>query len=193
MKKYLSAVVFFLLLTQANAQEKKTGYYLLPQLGLLNGDNFASGQVMVSGGIEKKNISFGIGAAMEYYKIRSIPVFAEIRAGIGKDKKAFAYLNAGPNFMWPLQSQYTSHWIVNGGFSRDQFKTGFYGDAGLGYTFRIAKENELLVSLGYSVKTIHQSYSESVYAQSAPFLPETFQRKLDYTLNRIALRVGIKL
>jgi hypothetical protein len=193
MKKYLPVIFGILLLTQVSAQEKKTNYYLLPQLGLLNGDDFASGQVMVSGGIENKNISFGIGVAMEYYKIRTVPVFAEIRAGIGKSKRTFAYINAGPNFMWPLASQYVSHWIYNGAFSRDHFSTGFYGDAGLGYIFRLAKKNDMLVSLGYSVKTVHQSYAESLYSQSPPYTPETFDRKLDYTLNRLALRVGIKL
>jgi hypothetical protein len=157
---------------------------------LLNGDNFASGQITVSGGIEMKNISFGIGAGLEYYKMRTIPVFAEIRAAMGKNKKAFAYLNAGPNFMWPLESQYSMHWLYNTTYSRDKFTTGVYGDAGLGYTFHIEKTTDLLVSLGYSLKTIHQSYSESVYTEFPPYVLETRDRKLDYSLNRIVLHVG---
>jgi hypothetical protein len=196
MKKIITAALFFLLFTQANAQQKKNSYYLLPQLGLLSGDNFISAQVTVSGGIEKKNISFGIGAGLDYYKMRTVPVFAEMRAAVGKNKKTFAYINAGPNFIWPLKSQFTSHYVYTGGivaqFAPDKFRTGLYGDAGLGYTFRIHKTNVLLLSVGYSLKTLHQSYTEIHNSPFPPYVLETREREYDYSLNRFVLHAGFK-
>lgn len=195
MKKIFFTAIFFLLLAGVYAQQEKNRLYVIPQMGLLNGDNFVSGQVALSCGYDLKNISVGLGVAVDYYKMRTIPVFAELRAPLGKSKQPFLYLNAGPNFTWPLQSQYTQHWVAlpTPGVQRDRYTVGIYGDVGFGYAFPLAKTNKLLLSIGYSLKTINQSYNETVVTEFAPFTLVTRERELNYSLSRVMVRVGIKL
>jgi len=176
-------------LAQAN---KKTSFYLHPQVALLNGDHSVSGQILVSGGIEKKAFSIGIGVAVDYYKIRSVPLFADLRTAFGKDRAFFSYLSIGSNIAWALESQYNTYWAM-GGSNKSSFSNGIYTDIGIGYSFRKAKKNSVTMSVGYSMKTISESHFETMYRDFPPYTIESFERKMDYTFNRIALRLGIRL
>lgn len=171
---------------------KKTNFYLHPQVALLNGDQSVSGQIQVSGGIEKNAFSIGIGAAIDYYKIRTVPLFADLRAAFGKDRAIFSYLNVGSNIAWALESQYNNYWVM-GRNSKSSFSNGVYTDIGIGYSFRKGKKNSLTMSIGYSMKTISESHLETVYRDFPPYVTESHERKMDFTFNRIALRLGMKL
>src|SRR6478752_7242725 len=160
-------------LAQAN---KKTSFYLHPQAALLNGDHSVSGQVLVSGGIEKNAFSIGIGAAIDYYKIRTVPLFADLRAAFGKDRAIFSYLNLGSNIAWALESQSNTYWTM-GRSNKSVFSNGVYTDIGIGYSFRKAKKNSVTMSIGYSMKTISESHLETVYKDFPPYIAESAERK----------------
>lgn len=192
MKQFVFFSMAVLLFTAAHAQSKKGRIYVMPQAALLNGDNYVSGQAALSAGWQSKRYAVGIGAAIDYYKLRTVPVFASARCMFGKNEKVFAYLNTGPDFTWPLVTQTGTHWLPGGTASYDAFRTGWYTDAGIGYSVRIEK-NEMLISIGYSLKTVHQSYQEAIYKMAPPFTPEIVDRKLDFNLNRLALRIGLVL
>lgn len=184
---------FFLLLliccgAELHAQQR--GWYLFPQATLLNGDEYVSARFGISGGIRAKRSAFGLGAGIDYYKIRTVPLFAELRTDIGRSGKIYAFAQAGFNLVWPLQTQYVEHWTVTG-FQRDAFRSGWIGEAGLGYKIKLAGKTQLGVGLGYSVKTLRQWYNESAYQPMPPYTLETHERIFDYTLNRIALHAGI--
>lgn len=191
-----SVMMLLLILVTATviAQSKpgKTDYYLIPQIALLNGDHFASGQVQLTGGIEKKGWGIGIGAAIDYYKVRTVPVFADLRTYFGKHRLLFSYLNLGSNIAWPLESQISYHWQP-GGSRPGSFSNGLYSDLGIGYAFGGKKNRGAVMSLGYSMKTIAETYIETVYRDFPPYINEYYERKLDYTLNRIVLRFGFRL
>ena len=193
MKSCVMLLLLFLMTAAVTAQSDvaKTEYYLIPQIALLNGDHFASGQVQLAGGIEKKGWAIGIGAAIDYYKVRTVPVFADLRTYFGKHRLLFSYLNLGGNIAWPLESQLSYHWQP-GGSRPGSFSNGLYTDLGIGYAFRGKKNRGVVMSLGYSIKTISETYQEAVYRDFPPYITEFYDRKLTYKLNNIVLRCGFR-
>jgi len=195
MKKSVLILIMFLITTSIAAQVKpvKNNYYLLPQIALLNGDQSASGQVQVTGGIEKNGWGIGLGTGIDYYKVRTVPLFADLRKYFGKNGNVFSYLNIGNNLAWPLETQYWHDYIWGGGERKSDFSNGLYTDVGIGYTIHTEKKERIVLSLGYSMKTITETRYGTIYRDFPPYIPETRETKLDYTFNRIAFRFGVKL
>lgn len=179
----LIITALFLIAIKLTAQsENKIRYYLLPQVALLNGDHATSGQFQVIGGIQKKRWSAGIGTAFDYYKLRTVPMFVDMRAWFGKKHSIFSYADLGTNIAWPINDT-----------DKTQYGTGFYADMGLGYAFHGEKKGGLVISVGYSIKTITESVRETVYKEFPPYGLEIRERTLNYSLNRLAFRLGIRL
>lgn len=179
----------------AQANKDKAGYYLIPQAVLLNGDQSVSGQVQLVAGMEKKQWNIGLGTGIDYYKVRTIPLFIDLRACLGKARSLFAYADLGTNIAWPLESQYRKTWTITGN-SLSSFNNGFYGDWGIGYSLKGQQRKGIVISLGYSVKTITEHYKELTYwivPFPQPGSAQDRERKLDYTLNRITLKLGVRL
>ncbi len=183
-----------LFIVSASAQSKLpiTKHYLFPEVGLLNGDHSTSAQVKLTGGIQKSGWMFGLGAAIDYYKIRTVPVFADMRYSFGKNANYFSYANLGTDLVWPTETQYSQR-LIMGIITKNKFNNGIYADVGLGYAFKEEKKQGLVISIGYSVKTLHSSYQETVYKEFPPYGIEYRDRKLDYTLNRLVLRLGVRI
>lgn len=195
MRSIVMIALFFILTNKIAAQSKpdKHIFYLIPQIALLNGDHSAGGQIQLTGGIEKKRWGIGMGAAIDYYKVRTVPLFVDVRTGFGKNRLLFSYLNLGSNIAWPLESQY-SYNLQYWNNQRSTFSNGVYTDLGIGYHWINGKKNRrMLMSLGYSTKTVSESYYEAIYRNFPPYIAEYHERKLGYTLNRIVIRCGIRL
>lgn len=178
---------------QTNAQStKKNTSYLRPQLGVLDGNQQNSFQFQVLGGFVTKNWQLGMGAGLDYYKIRSVPLFADIRKYFGGDNKVFAFVNAGCNIPWALDKQYKTSFIQGGGTEKSKFQMGWYTDLGVGYDISLGANRNLSLSLGYSMKTVSEQYNEStwVWGRTLPFITE---RKLDYTFQRLSFKAGFDL
>nr|WP_168420872.1 hypothetical protein [Escherichia coli]NKQ99695.1 hypothetical protein [Escherichia coli] len=75
--------------------QKQTKYYLIPQAALLNGDHACNAQLQLVGGIQKKQWGFGAGLGIDYYKVRTIPLFVDTRFFFGKERQYFSYFNLG--------------------------------------------------------------------------------------------------
>ncbi len=192
MKKIcLLFLVFSCIQTSAQSIKKRTSY-LKPQLGILNGNQDNSFQFQLLGGIVSKNWQVGMGAGLDYYKVRSVPLFADIRRYFGGDNKVFAFVNAGCNIPWALDKQYKTSFIVGGGTEKSKFEMGWYTDLGVGYDIRLGANRNLSLSLGYSMKTVSERYNESiwVWGNTLPFITE---RKLDYTFQRLSFKAGFDL
>ncbi len=191
MKKIICVLFLMMTLVEVKAQSNNK-YYLIPQVALLNGDYAASAQVQLVGGIEKKKWSYGIGAAIDYYKVRTIPVFADLRVGLNKTNSIAAYLNMGTNIAWPMENQYTENglwWNTR----KSSFSNGLYADMGLCYRIEGKKKNRFLVGIGYTLKTITETVPETIFRDFPPYIAETTIRSYKYTFNRLALRVGFRL
>jgi hypothetical protein len=183
---------FFMVTAGAQAKPPVSTHYFYPEIGLLNGDHSASAQVKLTGGIQKNRWMFGLGTAIDYYKIRTVPVFADVRYAFGKKANYFSYANFGADFVWPLETQYSQRYIM-GLYTENTFNSGIYADLGVGYAFKGDKKQGLVISIGYSLKTLSSAYSEVVYKEFPPYGIEYRDRRSDYTLNRLVLRMGVRL
>lgn len=197
MRSILFIMFIFILantiIAQTNSNPDKITYYLIPQIALLNGDNAVSGQIQLTGGIVKKKWAIGIGTAIDYYKVRTVPLFIDLRTRLGKKQLLFSYINLGSNIAWPLETQY-SYSLQPWNNEKSSFSNGVYTDLGIGYHLVNKKNNRgAILSLGYSMKTVSESYLEIRYRDFPPYTTDTFQRKFDYTFNRIVIRLGISL
>ena len=76
----------------------------------------------------------------------------------------------------------------------DHFSNGLYLDGGIGYQIHIKRKNTLLVSLGYSYKTVKETGTEYFYTPNSYLLgiaypyPET--DIYNYHLTRISIKLG---
>lgn len=164
---------------------------MIPQAGLLNGDKSVSGQVMLVGGLEKNGWGFGLGSAVDYYKVRTVPVFVEVRKNLTKKQwPVFAYFDLGYNLEAALAMQYRQP----GWGSKSRFRAGRYNEFGIGYALLNTKQKGFILGLGYSGKTITEIYDETLYRDFPPYAnPTVVERKLGYAFNRIVCKLGFRL
>jgi hypothetical protein len=139
-------------------------------------------------GANYKSWFAGVGLGLDFYRLRTIPLFADIRKEFGKgNNKVFVYSDIGINFSWVTDQQKT----IN--VENDKFYNGFYGDWGLGYKVLMNRKNNLLLSLGYSykktVETYDPFYGFGLYTYPGS-QPENPTQKINYSLNRLSIKVG---
>jgi hypothetical protein len=176
----------------ATAQKKtpRVSWYAMPSLSLLNGDK-VSVAASASSGIQYKRWHFGIGAGIDYYRIRTVPLFGEIKYELTKPASPFLYVQGGYNVAWALESQYFNHYDYSPvWWSRETvYNNGWYAAGGLGcYLFRKGKQG-VACSLGYSLKTLPELSDEMIWT-GAKYV--TQQRKTVYTFRRIALNIAYR-
>jgi hypothetical protein len=161
-------------------------------VGLLNGETGSAFQLQTINGFKKASWFGGIGLGIDYYKIRSIPLFLDIRKDFGKtSNRLFLYGDAGINFGWATDIQKNIY------ASDDKMGNGFYTDLGLGYKCLINSSNNIVISLGYSYKKIEETYNSSYnipiyYNMNGPNNVTTTsnQNQINYYLHRLSIKLG---
>lgn len=181
---------FITILLAAQTKPNKNAFYLLPQVALLNGDAHVGAQVQLSGGISKGPWTIGLGAGIDYYKIRTAPVFIDLRRHLGAEKKYFLYGNLGYNIAWPLESQYRigNQWFR--ALHKNEFSNGFYTDLGIGCDLGKNPGKGMVLSLGYSMKTVKESYLEAISGSNPVKMG---LKESNYSFNRLSLKLGYRL
>ena len=172
-----------LIVIQVPAQKSKFGLQTLVQGGLLEGETGSAFQLQAINGVRHKTWAAGVGAGLDYYHARSVPLFLNLRKTFGSGKAPFLYVSGGYNFPW-LRVQ-DKEW------NYQSAKTGLYYDAGIGYQLPVLKNSALLFSAGYSVKEYStKAYSDVVIAIYPS--PPSDARTFDYTLRRISIKAGLR-
>ena len=195
--KKLFLIVMMISCVKLHAQSlKKNQAYLIPQIGLLSGDHSNSFQFQLAGGFTAKNWRIGMGTGLDYYKVRSVPIYADVRRYFGYEKSAFAFVNLGFNVPWPLEDQYKIA-LVPGGNIKNTFEMGWYSDAGLGYDIELGKQKSLSISLGYSIKNFTEKFDDRYdFILQLPFIQPGVtptERKFEYTFRRLSVKAGFRL
>lgn len=197
MKILLFSCLLFGVISIAFAQKKKSMYFIVPQVALLNGDQSVSSQLSLIGGWEKNKWGFGLGAAIDYYKVRTAPIFLSTHYYLNKTKQFSAYASLGTNIAWPLENQFANNFNRVGWSSIQHkgFKNGMYTDWGIRYLFLNSKLNGLTIALGYSTKSVTENFDETIYNPMiiGPASITIVPRTLDYKFNRIAITIGYRL
>lgn len=137
----------------ATAQEKKEvakRWSSIGSLGLVVGESGGHPAFQLSSGYNFHQFFTGIGLGYDHYLFRSIPVFADLRYKFGRKKVGFVYGAAGYNF--PLHYKESEEWAKTG----ESYKGGLYVDAGIGCRWPVGKIHRLLLSTGFTQKSIRQ-------------------------------------
>jgi hypothetical protein len=194
---YVRLSMLFISLTMlagtASAQQNNSSglwqFHSINNVGLLEGETGSAFQLQTINGVHYKSWFAGIGLGLDFYRLRTIPLFADFRKEFGKsNNKIFVYSDVGINFSWVTDQQKT----IN--VENDKFHNGFYGDWGLGYKVKVNRKNNLLLSLGYSYKKTVETYDQIYYLQGIYFGPESQpndqEQKINYSLNRLTIKIG---
>lgn len=193
MKKEIILTIFVLcILYNLSAQKEdinsKWNFHSLDQVGLLQGDSKGAFHLQSVNGFEKKNWFAGIGAGLDYYRYKSVPLFAEAIKYFGKTKKQFfIYGDAGIHFVWEKTD--------NTVYYTEKYYPGFYGGGGIGYKAGLKNGTGFLLSAGYSYKRVNDQQTQK---GGCPFgVPCYLQTNTNvytdtykYNLNRVIIQVG---
>lgn len=189
---YLGMITMMIVLTlQAQKAKQKGTVVVSAQAALLNGDKHVNGQFLLTGGYQLKGWFIGGGTGFDYYKYRTVPAFVDVKKYFGKgDRQFFIYANGGINIAWPTnnQQQQSGWWGWNA--QQSKFKNGIYTDVGFGCTLFNSKKRGFFTSAGYSTKTLSETYNEQSWGGPNP--PISTKRTLEYTMNRVLIRVGYR-
>lgn len=185
MRKIIIALGLFAACTVANAQQK-VKFSSQTYTGILAGEVNAELQLQLINGVKWKKWFGGVGAGIDWYYTRSVPVFASVNRDIFKKGRNTLLLTGdiGINIPWAEPYNYLSDFTYSG-----EFKRGLYWASGVGYKFGVGKsENALTMNFGYSFKQTSQEIINNYPCLSPPCNPVI--EKYDYKLNRLSIRLG---
>jgi hypothetical protein len=179
--------IFFYSVSAQSTRKNTYRYHSINSVGLVNGDNGVTGGVQTVNGFAKGPLFAGIGIGLDYYQYRSIPVFADVRYEMGKKRnKFFAYGNAGINCSW-VQQEFLEEPVIWNGNRSNNFKNGFYSDAGIGLVAGFKNGNAFILSLGYSRKTMEEKITYDDWRTGDP------QTDINtYRFNRVIVKAGFR-
>jgi len=188
-------IQFFLLLAMLgsgtiNAQTNKLWKpWLVPEAGILVGSYMLDRDVRLNAGIEKKGIMLGLGAAVDYYRFESYPVYFQARKAFDFRKvNLFVMSSWGYNVKSGSVAE-TSWW--GGRTITKKYSGGVYGEIGGGNMIRIRKKERLQVSVSWVMKAVEESFQSEIW-NPVNQSPRTITNLNRYTMNRTALRIGWK-
>jgi hypothetical protein len=187
MKRYSLAFFLLLLLTGAGAQNK-VHYSSMNYAGLLEGDNGSAFQLQTVQGVKFSRWFTGIGTGIDYYYLRSVPLFLSLnRSLFNQGRTPYLSLDGGINFAWNKQEQEQWSNVLSSDFS-----PALYWAAGLGYKVSMRnKKDALLLNIGYSFKQMKQDQEQAVFCINPPCPPKV--EHYNYQLNRVSVKLGWQL
>jgi hypothetical protein len=188
MRKYYLPVLLCCLLACAAFAQEKLQYSSMNYAGLLEGDNGSAFQLQTVQGIKYHQWFTGIGTGLDYYYLRSVPLFLSLNRNLfNKPRTPYVSLDGGINFAWERRER--SRW---NDFISSDFSPAFYWGAGLGYKVGLRnKKDELLLNIGYTFKQLKEEQEKPVFCINPPCPPNV--ERYNYKLNRLSVRLGWQL
>lgn len=172
-----------------SAQNAKLNYTAHISAGLVGGENGPALQLQAVSGVAYKTWSAGIGAGIDYYHTRTVPLFLDLRKTFSARPKAgFVYASGGYSLPWASRANKES---VAYAFVTDS-KRGKYAEAGLGFYVPAFQTHRLFLSAGWQVKTFTQSVNTMPWLSVWP-PPKEAYRDYDYTLTCFTFKAGFWL
>jgi len=186
MKHILFFVLCLCTAGSISAQQKKVAcpwqFHSINNIGLLEGEKGSAFQLQSINGMQYKSWYMGIGLGLDFYRYRTIPLFLDLRREFGRGHdKFFAYADGGVHFPWLTDNEKQTY------LNNDHFETGFYTDLGGGYKIGVGNKSHLLLSIGYSLKKLRETYQ--AYSYIPPDYPMQ-EEHIDYSLNRLTIKIG---
>lgn len=155
------------------------------QVGPVDGQRGTYMQLHSVNGISYKGYFLGIGTGLDYYFIRSIPLFLEVKKNLfNKSNTPFIYADGGLEYPWPSNNDKLNLGEIDA-------KRGYRFSTGIGYQFPVSNKTFLEFNAGYSYKQI----KENVQGYSPIFDPRIdwldYTQHYSYNLNRLSVNIGL--
>jgi hypothetical protein len=189
-KYILVLIVLAGMFTVAAAQggSKKAVLQSISSIGILNGSRGSSLALQSIIGLGYRQSFLGVGAGLDYYRFRSIPVFVDLRHEFGKgERELFLYGDLGYNYDWVVKNP-ADPWSTYS--LQDRFGGGLYYDVGAGCTFRFSRSEAFIISGGYSLKKLSSETGSGVCPLIGPCYDGV--QTLRYQFSRFVLKAGLK-
>jgi hypothetical protein len=161
--------------------------------GILAGEKGSFGQVQTINGLYKKSWFLGVGAGLDYYRFRSVPVFLSVNKDLMPGKNGlFLSLDGGANYPW-YKRAHPSYGYV---YPTSGFHSGAYWSASLGYKIKLSAHGPtvLLLSAGYSFKELKEDYGYIIppcpLGTACPL--DVPADRYDYNNKRVSVKAGIQ-
>jgi hypothetical protein len=189
MKAYI--IVFFLsvMTVHLNAQNKddkgKIKFSSINQIGLISGGQGESSLIQTVNGLKKDTWFAGVGAGFDFYDVRGVPLFIDVRKELLQKKNSpFIYGDGGVNFEWLNFIQREQH-------NFPDVRPGAYYDVGPGWKLGSKNKGGFLMSLGYSFKQAKETATQQIYNPVTRTVESsTYSTRYDY--RRVVIKVGFQ-
>lgn len=165
--------------------QMKYSYRSYNFVGLLEGQRGTSFSLSTIHGVYAKKMFAGIGTGLDYYGIRTIPLFLATTYFAGKNENILLRLNGGLGYVWDKNNPVSSSWNA---ISND-YKTKPFYDAAIGYKIPSKKGYQgVILGAGYSLKKIQFRENYNTACLNPPCPVET--NYYDYIYRRLAIHLG---
>ena len=181
------AAALLVLIVNIKAQGKaKLKFSSINQLGLLIGSSDHAFQIQTINGLSYQTWFAGVGLGLDGYRERSIPLFADFRKAVfQKQESPFIYMDLGASLPWRKEEK--AEWQTS------TWRSGWFYEAGIGYTFPVKGSLVLNVTGGYSLKALHETRTATgVIIDFPPYDRESPKEYYDYTYRRFSLKLGLR-
>jgi hypothetical protein len=182
--KYFLIVIFLFITTLLQAQEKKASFEGSVQAGLLEGQQGSALHFGAAGGARIHTWSTTLGTGLDFYGVRSIPLYLTVQKNIfNRQQTPFVYAGGGYHFPW-VPTNYKDSW--------GEYKTtgGLYYNAGIGYQLQALKKAALFFTAGFSFKQFSEETRATYMCLNGP-CPEYYE-KTEFGLKRLSVTTGLR-
>ena len=164
---------------------KKVQFEMTVLAGPTDGERGTSAQIEVIPSIKYKGYYIGVGTGVDYYFIRTIPVFLELKKVFTPNTNSvFVYADAGLDYPWPSNNNK----LMQG---QMDLSNGHRLAGGIGYQISVFKKTFLQLSAGYSYKQLKQYVQGWVTIYDPRVDWFDFTQHYNYKLNRLAFNIGL--
>ena len=182
----LLITLLLLIVFNVLSAQQKIKFHSQNYVGAVSGDLDAAFQFNSINGIQRGLYFGGVGAGVDFYYIRTVPLFLSVSRYLNFNQNSpYLSLEGGTNFVWDNSTANRYNLYSNEG----DFSPSLYYGAHAGYKIGINKKSgSVLMSLGYSAKKL----KETVQTGSICIWPPcpTSSQKIDYRFNRFSFRLG---
>lgn len=153
MKKILIIGILTALLTGHGFAQNRPRFRSTEWLGLSTGQLSGAGLIRTVNGVAWGPWFAGLGAGVDYYRYRSIPLFVSVTRDIklGQHDGLYLYADGGRSVPWEWSGS-----RIEDGYTVGNFRGGEYWAGGVGYLWKLGDRTNkaLLLSAGYAEKKL---------------------------------------
>src|SRR5580658_3238373 len=167
MRKAIGLAAILALWAGAGLGQNPIKFRSTETVGLSSGSAGNCLQVQTVNGVFQGPWFVGLGAGLDYYRFRSVPLFLSVTRdlAVGKRDWLFLYVDGGTNLPWYKRP--AGSLITPGGGFNSVFHSGEYWSGGLGYLWKLSDHSKkaVLLSVGYTVKRLRE---DQTMAENCP-------------------------